>query len=292
MRKENDLFKMNLQFFAEGEGGGEGENGSETAEQISADEGTADAGGEESSEGENEEVAAPQPQSAETNAAFANMRRQMQAAQKQAADIDAMYARQFGQYSNPETGKPIRSARDYAEAMAAQQRMQARQQLQENNIDPSLIDNMIANSPVVRQAEAATAELNTYRAQQMMEADFTEVMKFDPSKGSADDIINDPSYMDVVNYVANHSGIRFSDAYKIVNFDRLSSSKTAAARQAVVNQVKGESHLANGNSINTGDSLDDIPASMVDLYKEAFPDKSTKELKALYNKAIKNRNGG
>ena len=219
------------------------------------------------------------------------MRRQLEAAEKRQRDIDAMYAQKFGQYTNPETGQPIRSAADYAEAMAAQERAQARAKLQEANIDPGIIDNMIANSPAIRAAQEATAELNNIKANQMMEEDFRAVLAIDPTKSNFDDIINDPSYGAVVDYVSRVPGMRFSEAYKLVNFDRLSSSNTAAAKQAVINQVKGQSHLANGAGVTTTEAGEDIPAGMIENFKERFPDKSMKELKALYNRVIKSQKG-
>lgn len=286
---ENEPLVMNLQFFAEeGEdvsGGGETE--AEPAEMPEASEGPET----ETTTGENEteEPAEPQPQSKETNAAFANMRRQLEAAQREKAEIDAMYAAQYGKYTNPETGQPIRSARDYYDALAAQERVNARNEMQQKGIDPSVIDNMIANSPAIREAKAATAELNNIKAQQMMEEDFKTVLSIDPTKSSAEDIINDPSYSAVVDYVSKVPGLRFSDAYKIVNFDRLSKSQTAAAKQSAINQVKGQSHLSTGGGITTGSSEEEIPASMIERYHELFPDKSNAELKALYNKTIQNR---
>ena len=284
---ENGLLAYNLQFFADGEG----ETSEGATEQESADLAGNEGGETEPTEAESvtEEAADPQPQSPEVNAAFADMRRKMEAAERRAAEIDAMYAKQFGGYNNPETGQPIRSAKDYMEAMAAQERLQARQKLQENNIDPQLIDNLIANSPVVRQAEAQMAELTNMRAQQEVDRDIAEVLKLDPTLTSKDAIMNDPSFPQVLEKV--QSGMRLVDAYKLVNFDRLSSSKTAAARQAVVNQVKGQAHLSNAPGITTSDSLEDIPANMLETFQDRFPEKSVKELKALYNQTLKAKKG-
>jgi hypothetical protein len=284
---ENGLLSYNLQFFADEGEASEGVNETEAAEQ-SEDEGEVT---ETENEGENEEVTEPQKQSPETNAAFANMRRQNQELTRRLQETDAMFARQFGKYTNPETGQPIRSAKDYSEAMAAQERMNAREQMQQNGIDPTMIDNLIANSPAVREAQAVTAELNNYRVQQMMEADFAEVMKFDPSMSSKEDILNDPSYGVAVDYVRSHPGTRFSDAYKIVNFDRLSSSKEAAVKQQTINQVKGKNHLSTGAAVNVSSDLEDIPADMLEDFKDRFPEKSPKELKALYNQVLKAKKG-
>ena len=286
MRKyENGLLAMNLQYFAEeGESASEGVNETAPADQ-SVTEGEVTDGGE--TEGVTEAAAEPQPQSPETNAAFANMRRQLQEANRRLADTDAMFARQFGKYKNPETGEPIRSAKDYYEAMAAQERAHAREQMQQNGIDPEMIDNLIANSPAVRQAQAVTAELNTYRAQQRLEADYKEILALDPSLNGVEDILNDPSMPLMTEKVAQ--GMSLVDAYKIVNFDRVFASKEAAVKQQTVNQVKGKNHLATGASINVNDTEEDIPAESIEKWKEMFPEKSSKELKALYNKTINSR---
>ena len=279
MGESNETLGMNQQTTAE-EAQEVGANVTEAADQSTESVST-----EAETTSENEEAAAPQ-QSKETNAAFASMRRELEAARRREAELNAMYARQYEGYTNPETGAPIRSARDYAEAMEAQARIQAREQLQQANIDPKLIDNMINNSPAMRQAQAATAELNSIRAQQMMDEDFKEVLKCDPTMNSQEDIIKSDSYAEVVNYVRNHPGIRFSDAYKLVNFDRLSSSKGEAAKQAAINQVKSKNHLSTGAAVNVDSSAEDIPAAQLEMYKEAFPEKSIAELKALYNKAL------
>ena len=280
---ENGLFAYNLQFFAEDGEASEGATEAEIADQPENEGEVTESG----NEGETEAPAEPQPQSPETNAAFANMRRQLQEANKRLADTDAMFARQFGNYKNPETGQPIRSAKDYYEAMAAQERVNAREQMQQNGIDPTLIDNLIANSPAVRQAQAATAELNNFRATQKLEADYKEILALDPSLNGVEDILNDPMMPLMADKVAH--GMSLVDAYKIVNFDKLSGTREAAAKQATINQVKGKNHLATGASINVEDGEEDIPANMVNQFKDWFPDKSMKELKQLYNKTMKNR---
>jgi len=279
MKKE--LFMpMNLQFFADGEGA-ESVNTQEVAapETETVSEGTEDTGVEEV------ESTEPQPQSPETNRAFAEMRRRMEAAERKAADIDTMYAQQFGSYTNPETGEPIRSAKDYVEAMAAQERIKAKEQLRENNIDPSLIDKLIANSPVVRQAQEATQELNNFRVQQQIDEDLKKILAIDSRFGSLDELKADPSMSEVADYCQSHPGVRADEAYKIINFDRLSSQRVGAAKQAAINQVKGKNHLNTGAALNVDDDLEDIPPEQLESYKEAFPDKTIKEIKALYNKA-------
>ena len=283
MKKYENGLTYNLQFFADEDGASEGVNETTAAEE-SVDEGEAT---ETEDTGATEEVTEPHTQSAETNAAFASMRRQNQELTRRLQETDAMFAQQFGKYSNPETGQPIRSAKDYYEAMAAQERINAREQMQQNGIDPNVIDNLIANSPAVRQAQAATAELNAYRAQQVLETDFKEILALDPSLNSKDDILNDPSFPAILGKV--EQGMRLADAYKIVNFDRVFASKESAVKQQTINQVKGKNHLATGASINVNDGEEDIPANMINQFKEMFPEKNMKELRKLYNTTMKNR---
>ena len=280
MKKEWKLLPLNLQFFAE-----EGETGA--TETAPAEQSSEDVSTEEVDTSVTEEPAEPQPQSDAANKAFASMRRELEAAKRRETELNQMFASQFGEYKNPVTGQPITDARGYAEAFAAQQRLQMEEQLRQNNIDPSVIDRMIQDSPAVKAAEAATAELNEIKAQQMMERDIKAVLELDPTLNSAEDLYKDPKLPEVIEKI--NAGLSLVDAYKIVNFDRLTGAKGEAAKQAAINSVKAKNHLATGASLDVGDSGEDIPANMIEMYKESFPEKSMAELKALYNKALKAR---
>ena len=275
------LFPMNLQFFAE-----DGADANE-AEAVNQPEGTEDVSTEEVETSETEEAAEPQPQSDAANKAFASMRRELEAAKRREEELNKMFASQFGEYKNPVTGQPITDARGYAEAFAAQQRLQMEEQLKQNNIDPKIIDRMIQDSPAVKAAEAATAELNEIKSQQMLERDIKTVLELDPTLNSAEDLYKDPKMPEIIERI--NAGMSLVDAYKIVNFDRLTGAKGEAAKQAAINSVKAKNHLTTGTSLDVGDSGEDIPADMIEMYKESFPEKSMAELKALYNKAIKSR---
>lgn len=284
---KKNLINLDLQFFAEGEG--EASVNSQEAAAPETDTTNVDSTPETETDSVTEEVAEPQTQSAETNRAFADMRRKMEAAERKAAELDNLFASQFGQYSNPETGQPIKSAQDYLNAMAAQERAKAKEELRANNIDPNLIDNLIANSPIVKQAEAATAELNQFRIRQQMNEDLHKILAIDNSFDSVEALMQSPIMNDVVSFIESHPGIRADEAYKIVNYDRAKSSSGEAAKQAAINSIKGKNHLATGAAVNVDESAEDIPASQLEMYKEAFPGKTIKEIKALYNRALSAR---
>ena len=269
-----------LQFFAEE---AESATESEVAEPTDTEETPVE-------EGENEAEPAEQ-QTPEQNAAYAAMRRKAEyEAQKkyqgEQQRLDAMYAEKFKGLTNPETGRPIASAKDYFEALAAQERIQAKEEMQSAGLDPTLIDRAIANSPIVQQAQAAIEQNNQIQSQRMIEEDMRAIVSFDPSVSSEQDIVNQANFGEVVAYVENHPGMRLSDAYKLVNFERLATQKATAAKQQTINQAKSKGHLSSPAGLSNEDKTVDIPPEKLEMWRDFFPDKSTKELKEIYNKSI------
>jgi hypothetical protein len=197
-----------------------------------------------------------------------------------------MYAEKFQGLTNPETGAPIRGAADYFEALAAQERLQTREEMSQAGLDPSLLDRAIASSPLIKQAQAAIQQNNQVQSQRMIEEDMRNIVAFDPSVSSEQDIVSQPNFAEVVNYCETHPGMRLSDAYKLVNFDRLSANRARSAEQKTINQAKSKNHLSSPSGLASEDNTVDIPVDQLELWKDFFPDKSPKEIRALYNKSI------
>lgn len=276
----SERLPYNLQFFAEEEG----VNDPEPAE---PEEGTSEP---EESEGENEAEAAEQ-QTPEQNAQYAAIRRKAEydaqmKYQGERQRLDAMYADKFKGLTNPETGKPIMGAADYFEALAAQERMQAKEEMQQAGLDPNLIDRAIASSPLIQQAQAAIAQNNQIQSQRMVDEDIQKIIKFDPTVTSEQDIVTQPNFRQVIGYCETHPGMRLAEAYKLVNFDRLTSQKAQAAEQTAINQAKSKSHLSTPNGLSKKDNTVDIPLEQKEMWEEWFPNKSPDELRKLYNKSL------
>lgn len=273
-----DLIPLNLQFFAEGEEAPEAAEPGTEEGAVATETETA----EESGSGE------PQGQSDEMNRIYADARRRAEAeaerkfTQKQ-AQLDRMYAERFKGLVNPETNQPITNANEYLEALAAQERMQAREQVKQAGIDPEVLDRMINNSPVVQQAARAMEEGQQAKAQQMIQEDFQAIVNMDPTITSVADVEKAQGFNDACEYAAR-TGVRLSDAYKIVNFDRLSAVRSNAAAQGAINQAKSKEHLATADGVANKDNLREIPEGSIRTWRSWFPDKSDAELKALYNK--------
>ena len=222
-----------------------------------------DSQGEQSAEAE----AAPR-QTTEEDSKYAAARRaaeQQTRAERQAREqLDNQFAAMFGQYKNPMTGQPIRSAQEYLSAMQAQMSQQNAQQLQKAGLDPNLIDRAVAMNPTVQQAQQIIQQQTQAEANRMMQADLQAIVDLDPSLGSVQDV------------------------FKTENFQkRLSKVQAEKAEQAAINQSKGKAHLAAAQGVSGKSDGEDIPEHLMPQYRKWFPDKSNKELRALYNKQLK-----
>ncbi len=279
MRKEY-LLPFNLQFFADEETGVKEVESAEPSETVTEEEVVE----------ENEDVSEPEPvQTAEDNAKFAAARRQaeeqLREYQHQKELLDAEFAKRFEGYTNPITGQPVKTSKDYLEALDAQQRLETNRRLEENGINPAIIENAINNNPVVMQAQEILRMNQIEQAKISMQNDITEISKLDASIKTIDDLGNKPYAQDLISYV--NSGLSLIDAFKLANFESLINQKSEASKQAAINQAKGKAHLSATDGISNSDELLDIPENEISKWKAFFPDASMKELKEKYNRTKK-----
>lgn len=230
-------------------------------------------------EAQNEEA----QQQIDVNAIAAAARRKAeQQAKEQMNAIDAEFARRFAGYSNPITGQPIRSQSDYLAALDAQKELEAKQELQSKGINPDMINDLINNNPKIRQAEMVMEQANRIQTVNQINGEVAELGTIDPSIKSLNDVPPDVIQM----AMGSNGQINLVNAYKILNFGKVSESKQAAITQNAINQAKGKSHLTPVNGVATPDEGVDIPANELSRWQDMFPEKSNKELKALYNKSL------
>ena len=273
MKKE--LFPMDLQFFAD-EGGEE----PEVADQDVGDEPEETEETGDSEEGEEEE---------DRDSIYAAARRRAESEakakyEKKQAEMDAYYAELCKGRVNPETNMPITTEAEYREAMEAQRRMAVQQELQDKGVNPSVIEQYIANSPEIKESRRMLAELQDREARAQVEEDIKSILALDHSYENADDLIGSDAFQSAIEMCKNTPGLRVQDAYKIVNFDNLRDAGVKAAKQAAVNEARGKDHLKSTPKSSTGKESVEIPESEYSKWKRFYPDKSRKELNALYAK--------
>lgn len=276
MRKA--VFPMNLQYFAEGE----------TEQEVADPAGEVlDSGLEETSdEGETgQEVADPAggesaAQTPEENARFAAARR---AAEDRQRRIDETYARRFGNLQNPATGKPITSAQDYMEALEAQEQMQ---ELQDKGIDPAMLNNLILNNPVMKQAQQMIAAQTERQVEERLSNDLKAISMIDPEIKTIDDLSRQENFEEILSLVKNN-GLSVYQAYQLASANKIAKRQMDAAKQAAVNQARGKSHLDPiGGMQQIGQNLKDIPANEIPVWKEYYPNLTMDQLKQKYNSVL------
>ena len=211
------------------------------------------------------------------NAIFAEARRTFE--RKQAA-IDSKYAEKFKGLVNPETHAPITSADEYLEALEAQERMREKAELESKGVDLATIENLINNSPSVRQANQLIREMQQEKVSRQIESDIAELSKLDPSITSVNTVPQE-----VIDYTIKYN-VPLTDAYKIVNYENASAKQAAAIKQGVINQIAGKAHLAPVNGMVQTDESVDIPKENLNAWRRLYPGLSDAELKKKYNNGL------
>ena len=268
-------------FGVETSGGG---NESAPAEQT-----TPAAETQEDTAGENEAEVADQPgadkqQSPEENAKFAAARRKAE----QERDAAIAQARQQAQRSldeaiaamgqtNPYTGRPIQTKAEW-DAWKAQER--TREVAESAGMSEQEFGNFVNNLPQVRAANAAAAAARQQQQKLILDEQISAINKLDPGIKTVADLMERPEYKQI--YANVQKGLSIVDAYKLVNFDSLTQSKAAGARQAALNSAAGKEHMAPTQSRGAGAVT--VPKDVKEMYRLYNPEATDAEIQAHYAK--------
>ena len=273
MEKQN-LLDLNLQLFGE-----EGEVADvEASEAVEPTEESTEAESEETGEKE-EGNAEPTEQSAEENARYAAIRRRAEedARNKYQSEMNALNQRVAAMcqgVTHPVTGQPITNVNDYMDALQIQQRQANEQELQEKGVDPQIIDRMIAQNPVVMQAQQVIEQNKMVAAENALQRDLAEITKFDPNIKGINDLAALPEFSEMLDRVSH--GMSLVDAYKIVNYGK----STDAARQQAINQMRGKEHLATQSGVEQDEEYVEVPSEIMSRWKSEG--KTEKQIRELY----------
>lgn len=212
--------------------------------------------------------------------AAAARRKAEQEARDTQARIDAEFTRRFGNYKNPITGEPIRSQADYLAALDAQEQMKAENDLRAKGVDPNLINQLVQNNPIVRQANDYLEKAKQQEVMNEINNHVAELSQLDPNIKTLADVPRE------VVQMAVERDMPLTDAYKILNFGKTSAQKAEAIRQSAINQAKGKAHLNPMNGVAVSDNSVEIPSRERGRWEAMFPNKSYAELKKLYNQQL------
>ena len=278
--------KFNLQFFADDVDTTDIDTGVEEsvdAEPMEVEETDGDGDSVESETEETEnEVNEPEESTVDVNAIAAAARRRAEAEFKQIqAERDNEYARRFGHLVNPRTNQPIRSERDYLNALDAQEQMKNEAELRAKGIDPNMINAMVENNPAVVEARQYLENARYQETINEINADVAKLGELNPAIKTFKDVPKE-----VVDF-AMAEKVSLVVAYKNVNYGKMTSAQEESIRQGAINQARNKAHLnpMNGVATNTDNSVE-IPQNLRAMWEDAFPNKTWAERKKLYNEQL------
>lgn len=117
-----------------------------------------------------------------------------------------------------------------------------------------------------------------------IESDIREIGRLDQSIRTYEDIKGSESYGKVLELV--EKGNSLLDAYKLANFEKLTSSAASAQRQATLNSMQGKAHLRKMSG-GMGELPVTVPAEIMREYRAIMPDLSDAEIQKHYNRYMK-----
>ena len=274
----------------------------QTGEPTGSVTGTEGTQGSEGTSGGTEPATQKKVQTPEENAAFAEMRRKTEAAERRAAEIEAQRTRdieiakkygQYGVYSDADVAEKygqshgIKTIAEFEEALQREEREARQEELKAKGIDPEFLNKFVAEHPDVKQARETNQALAQERAaiakaqqDRFLVDNFDELTKEFPEIAKADDV---PA--DVWRVWRNgESGISLKQAYAAVNYESIASKKAEAAKQATLNNIQSKDHVRGNGKGAEGDTVR-IPDEVLEMYKRFNPGKTMDEYRAHYKKS-------
>nr|DAL51635.1 MAG TPA_asm: hypothetical protein [Caudoviricetes sp.] len=258
------------------------------------------AGGDEHSETGKE---AKRVQDDARNAEFAAARRKAEAerdaaVEKAKADaqeearkiIDEAFSRSG--LMNPYTKKPITSKAEYDEYKQRYDEERKARVMKKSGMSDEEFEAFVNDLPEVRQAkeaqqaaERAQQEANEAQAKVRVDEQLREIGKLNPNIRELKDLAAMETYPRFYELVKK--GNTMVDAYRLANFDALTSSAAAATRQAAINSMQGKQHM--GQTKERGAGAVSVPADVKEMYRALNPGITDAEIQTHYNRSKRTR---
>ena len=191
---------------------------------------------------------------------------------------------------NPYTKQPITSKAEYDEY---RQRFDAERKarvLKKSGMSDEEFNAFVNDLPEVKQAKEAQAaaeraqqEANEAQARVKVDEQLKEIGKLNPNIRELKDLAAMETYPKFYELVKK--GNTLVDAYRLANFEALTSSASAATRQAALNNLQGKQHM--GQTKERGAGAVSVPAEVKEMYRALNPGATDAEIQAHYNRSHK-----
>lgn len=219
-------------------------------------------------------------QTDEENARYAAMRRKAEAdAEKRMnAELDKSIA-SLG-LTDPYTNKPITN---HAEMQAYRQRFveEQRKEMQEKaGMSPEDYKRFVDSLPEVQAGKAAQQKVMDLEIRAKIDSQMREIQMISPEIKSMEDLSKLDNFDKLYDMVGK--GYELADAYKVLNYDRLTAKAAEAAKQQALNSIGGKNHLQPVTP--RGQGAVPVPADVAAEYRALMPEATDAEIQAHYNK--------
>ena len=276
----------------------QGENEQEVADPVETETQTID-GEEEESETEEDtatdaEDKSKPKQTKEDRARYAAARRKAEAERDAAiakeraairAEADKVIDQAFADSGliNPYTKQPIRSKAEYDEYRKRHAEEQKSHVQKKSGMSEDEFNEFVEGLPQVRAAREAQRVAKEQEAKAKIEGQLREINALDPSIKTTEDLLKMPTYDAFYRFVKE--GNNFVNAFKLANFERLTSDEAAKARQAATNAARSKDHLS--RTTTRGAGAVSVPENVKAEYLAFNPDATEAEILKHYNKYLK-----
>ena len=194
--------------------------------------------------------------------------------------------------TDPYTGKPITSQKEFREYQEKYNRTRRENLLKSSGMSDDEFNAFVNNLPQVREAQDAKAQAEEAlrKAQEaemkaVVDEQIKEIGKIDPSIKSIADFSKMENYDEFYGYV--QKGLTFSQAFKLANYDKLTQQTAKAAKRAALNAAQGKEHLSATSQRGAGSVT--VPADIKATYREFNPGMTDAEIEKHYNKYLRQK---
>lgn len=189
---------------------------------------------------------------------------------------------------NTVTGKPITTLEEFDAWRADLDAAKLQKDLKAGKLTPEALRSAVEQTPAIQalkkqqeQQAAADEQRRQAEAQARVNAELAEIHKLDPTINTVEDLLSMPgakAFYDLVR-----KGNSFLDAYRLANFDRLTTARAEAARQQALNNARGKDHLT-GTGTPQGTGAATVPPDVKAEYLAFNPDATDAEIQKHYNR--------
>jgi len=192
--------------------------------------------------------------------------------------------------TNPYTKTPINSKAEYDAYKAQHEAEKKSRFLKKSGMSDAEFDEFVSSLPEVQKAKQAqqTAEEAARQAQEQqarlkIDEQLKEISALDPSVKELKDISKMPTYSKFYDLVKR--GNTLVDAFKLANYEALTSGIAAASKQAAINAAQSKQHLDQTAARGTG--AVSVPPEVREAYRAFNPNATEAEIQQHYNNYMK-----